>query len=161
LQKLPLKHLDIQGTRVPNVRLLRGLPLEWLDISSTPITSLAGLEDMLTLKKLQAPGGITSAEPLRRLRLRELSLFTCPIESVEVLGGMKELRYLDISFTRVTDISPLADLPLERFFFDRVNLPPQQYDTLLKMTHLREISVSKGQKAFLPQLPKNVGIRIH
>ncbi len=62
-----------------------------------------------------------------------LELVYCPnVEDISSLANCKNLRYLNLTYTKVTDITPLDGLPLERFFYANPKLDDEQ------MAHLKE-----------------------
>ncbi|MBQ8264490.1 MAG: hypothetical protein IJY96_06935 [Oscillospiraceae bacterium] len=60
--------------------------------------------------------------------LEWLELVYCPnVTDISALEGLPSLKYLNLTFTQVTDVSMLgSDVPLERFFYANPKLTPEQ-----------------------------------
>lgn len=92
-----VKYLDLTGSKIRNFEFLSNMPnLECAVLQGTFFS------DLSVLQKAQ--------------KLTWLNLANCSgIRDVSSLSGLPNLKYLNLSATKVKDISPLDELPLERF----------------------------------------------
>jgi len=95
-----LKYIDMgHNTELTDISFLAHMPdLEILILSGSPITSLDPLEN---------------CDKLVWLELSECRY----LEDIRALKGNESLKYLNLSYAKVDDLSPLEDLPLERLVF--------------------------------------------
>jgi hypothetical protein len=98
LRGMPLKWLDLEEVRgVTNLVPLEGMPLEFLNVTGTALGNLDSVSSLKSLQRLVLDGTrITTLEPLRPLRLEQISL----------------LR------TGVTDLTPIQGMPLKKLRLD-------------------------------------------
>ncbi|RYD30204.1 MAG: hypothetical protein EOP86_20375, partial [Verrucomicrobiaceae bacterium] len=127
-----LSSLTMFGTQAADLEPLRGLPIEWFDLRNTPVKSLSPLLGK-ELRVLRFSGTqVSDLTPLRGMPIGELGcghipasdfspLAACPLrtasfphtglDTLEWLRGQPSgasLRGLDISYTKVSDLSPLS-----------------------------------------------------
>lgn len=104
--------LDLSGTVLEDLSILRGLPLWELILDRTQVASVAPLVGMqlhsLSLQKCP----IRDLTPLANLPLRKLSLAETKIRRIDALAGT-QLTDLNLADTRVRDLTPLRGVPLE------------------------------------------------
>ena len=84
--------LDLTGTSIHDLSLIKGLPLRSLNLTNTKVSDLG---------------------PLHGMRLVNLDLEGCPVSDLSALKGMP-LERLVISLTRVNDLSALKGMPLQK-----------------------------------------------
>ena len=92
--------------------------VKYLDLSYNKIADISFLSGYTELEcAILTLTNISDLTPLVNCRnLTWLELFTCTnLEDISCLAQMNNLKYLNISMTKVTDISELSELPLERF----------------------------------------------
>ncbi|HEV7406379.1 MAG TPA: protein kinase [Chthoniobacteraceae bacterium] len=128
-------HVDLSGLRVPDLEVLRGLPVSFLilndpafhDLSplrgspltnlglrDTSVTDLSPIEDA-PLEQLNArAAGLVDLRPLRSLKtLRRLYLPELKDGDLSLVSGMTKLEFLDASSSpKLTDLAPLRGLRL-------------------------------------------------
>lgn len=134
LRNRPIASLNLDGTRVADLTVIKGWKLEKLSINSTPVSDLRPLVGM-KLRSFSADGcPITDFTPLTGMPLDTLRVRNNPrfaslavlqgmplenlvlagcreIKDVTVLGTMP-LQQLDLSRTGITDLRPLVQCPL-------------------------------------------------
>src|SRR5262249_21041950 len=96
LKGMPLTFLDLAGARgVSNLGPLRDMPLEYLNVSDQPVSELAPLASLKSLRRLVLDSTPASdLTPLRGLGLTEVSILTIPARDLSPLQGLalKRLR---------------------------------------------------------------------
>lgn len=91
-----VKYMDLQGSKITNIEFANYMPdLECVVITHTKVEDIAPLSNCPNLTWLEASN--------------------CYIQDVEFLSGLRNLKYLNISNTVVSELSPLDEVPLERF----------------------------------------------
>ncbi|MEZ6141429.1 MAG: protein kinase [Zavarzinella sp.] len=113
-----LKQLTLHGQKLQSLEQLRGMPLEFLSLWSSPVTSLEPLRGMpltyLNLGETQ----ISDVSPLEGMKLDFLCLNCSKVEDLNALKGMP-LRDLMIQRTNIKDISVIRGMPLKSLACDR------------------------------------------
>ena len=115
-----LKALSIRGTRVSDLSPLIGMPLEELELIGTAINDLGPLQGM-PLRRLSFEGTeVADLSPLRGMSLQELWMGTTQVADLSPLKGMPiHLLHID-DCPRLTDLSPLLEVPaLEQVFLPK------------------------------------------
>lgn len=129
-----LQGVNLEDTGVTDVSPLSDIPMSWLSISNTNVTSVAPIAKMKSLTSLNVQRipatdiaelavlsnltslniSFTSQTDLRPFRaltkLRILEAWGVPVKSVEPLVGLP-LESLVLSYTKVPDLMPLAQIP--------------------------------------------------
>jgi len=149
--------LDLSHSTVSDLTLLKGMPLESLDLSgSTAVTDLEPLRD-LPLRSLRLTGlpdlDDTDARVFVSLReLKELNASFTRISDLGLLRGLS-LELLDVSFTRVLSLAPLKGMPLRQVTLD--SQPAGDFDALAgaPIEKLLLGSPLVGDLAFLSAMP--------
>lgn len=68
------------------------------------------------------------------MHLEYLEVFNCNLTNIEPLAGHYELKHLNICMTEVSDITPVMDIELDRFFIGGNNhVPRAQIDEYLSL----------------------------
>ena len=114
LAGLPIKSLNISGSRIEDLRALKGMPLQELDLKGCTL-----IDDILPLKGLplrvldiRECTQVKDITALKGMLLRTLRLFRCGIRDVKALRGMP-LETLELTYcVDVSDLGPLRDAPL-------------------------------------------------
>jgi Leucine-rich repeat (LRR) protein len=89
------------------------MPLENLDISSTPVTDLSPLRGMKLRLSLNTAKAVSDLSPLVGMPLTFLDCHGCDkVSDLSPLHGAP-LVFLDLTGTAVTSLSPLAGAPLK------------------------------------------------
>ena len=134
LRGMKLRELDLTLTQVADLSPLAGAPLEKLDLTRTRVEDLRPLANCTRLKWLNLTGtevrdltplagipvewlacdsrGVTSNAPLAGTPLRRLFLHETQITDLAPLASCRQLEWLDMWGTKVTNLTPLAGLPL-------------------------------------------------
>ena len=111
-----VKYLDMTGCTVRNFEFLSNMPnLECAVLQQTYVSDLSVLQNAQNLTWLDLAGCTA---------LRDLS----------PLSGMTNLKNLNLSATKVKDLSPLDNIPLERFKCAKVSFTPAELNSF-KTTH--------------------------
>lgn len=105
--------------------------VKYLDMSSSKITNISFVEHMpklecaiLTLTKVKDLSPLVNCPNLTWLELSSCS----SVRDLSDLSGMKNLKYLNISNTKVTDLTVLDNVPLERLNCVKSNVKPTMID---------------------------------
>lgn len=117
LRGMPLKTLGLNETDVEDLGPLEGMPLEMIYLPETKVSDLGPLAKVPTLRQLwlnRCP--VTDISPLQGLPLVSLTLEDTKVEDLSPLAGMP-LKRLHIGGSRVTDLSVLSTLRLDRLVF--------------------------------------------
>jgi hypothetical protein len=136
LRGLRLRRLQCWDSQVSDLEPLRGMPLEYLHCQRTKVDSLSPLEGMKLLSLTIQETSVSDLSPLRGMPLKWLDLYRArgiedlsplvgmPLEYLNVTGlvvddlrpvsSLKNLAWLILDDTRITDLSPLRDLRPER-----------------------------------------------
>ncbi len=126
--------LQIRGDRVDPRQLaslagLRFLTLSHTQLASPDLSPLVALGlDALRLVRIDEVRALASLRSLTGLQT--LVLQGCPVEDLAPLAGLRELRGLNVSDTRVRDLSPVLELPLEELVVGSTPVPGAQLDEL-------------------------------
>ena len=108
--------------------------LKSLQVYEQPLTSLAGLEEMAALEGIKIENcpelaDITSLFMLENVR--DISIETAAVESIQGIQNLASLRRLYLHFTNVRDISPLAECDLtEAYSENGLTLDIKGYDNI-------------------------------
>lgn len=106
-----VKYLDLTGCKNRDFSFLANMPdLECVVLTQTFISDLSGLSNCKNLTWL------------------ELNNCTA-LKDVSPLSGLSNLKYLNLSATKVKDLSPLDKLPLERFKCVKSSLDGEELNT--------------------------------
>jgi serine/threonine protein kinase len=137
-----LVSVNITNRPLRSLEAIRGLPIESLDASYTPITDLEPLRGMqFQVLNIEACKAITDLTPLRGMPLRSLTFRLVPIRDLTPLAGMRLTR-LDAKDSQVADISPLTGMPL--------------FELHLDSTRVSRIEVLRGMPLTKLWLPSSV-----
>lgn len=103
-----VKWLNLERTCVRDISTLRDVV--WLNISNTPVETIP---DLVNLEYLDVSknyvGDLSVFKNFKNLKT--LKMYDCmDVEDVTELGNLENLEYLDLSFTRVSDVSMLGNL---------------------------------------------------
>ena len=109
---MPLVGIDLFGTKPTDLSPLSGMPLKHLDVPG-PVSDLSGLKDMPALESLNLGGSkVTDLSPLKAVKkLKTLALAdwrASAVSDIKPLAGLP-LESLNLANSKVTDISPLAE----------------------------------------------------
>jgi Leucine-rich repeat (LRR) protein len=105
--------LDLYSSSVSKLGSFAGSPLEFADISFTPVASAAAFEGATELTNLYADTTkIADLSPFAHAtKLEELSLLNAKVTDVTPLAGATALAYLQLDSNGIRDVSPLGSLP--------------------------------------------------
>ncbi len=102
---------------------------EYMDLGHNTLSSIAFCSYMPHLKMaILSYNNITDLSPLENCQeLFFLEMFCCRrLEDLSPLSACGSLRMLNVSFSTVTDISPLYGMDLELLHMARTDIPPEQ-----------------------------------
>ncbi len=113
---MPLTDLDIGGTSLPSLAPLSGKTFKRLIIGDAVIKDVSALKSIkvsfLDLSGSKLPQAALSLA-LGQLQCDELRLAGSSVERIDFLRNNKTLKVLDLTNVKVSDLSPLAGLPIE------------------------------------------------
>ena len=104
--------LDLSNLVVPDLSILRGLPIGALKLGPGTVTDLGPLAT-LPLKELDCSGNpVRDLAPLRGLPIERLNISKTKVADLAAVSRLP-LRQLAIGFTEITDLRPLRAMPLQ------------------------------------------------
>ncbi len=113
LKGVPLAVLRAGGTRISDLEPLRGMPLRILQVQSTSVEDLSPLRGMPLIELNISRTKVTHFSALRGLSLWYLIAQVLPVKDLSPLAGMP-LRYLNLyGCGKIADLRPLKGMPLE------------------------------------------------
>lgn len=114
-----LSYLDIDADTVKDLAPLGSVStLRSLHFRNGTLLTPTGVAALQSLEELDAPGVFSDATPLAGLsRLQKLRISNRVLSNFALLGGLVNLRLLDINATGVNDIAPVAQMPKLVAFF--------------------------------------------
>lgn len=111
---MPLESLDVGDTAITDISCLRGKNMRRLILARTAIKDIAPLAGS-SIHTLDLSGTKTSfimlPQVLSKVRFHEIALDNIELTRIDFLRG-KELRRVSLAGTKVTDLSPLANMPI-------------------------------------------------
>ena len=128
-----LRNLSIANSSVTDLTPLRGMALEWLDLTGTAVADITPLQGMMLRVLRCGSTRVADLTPLAGMPLSELECCSIPAQDFTPLKECPDLSYLiifntalssleifrernlrniDFSGTMVTDLAPLAGMPL-------------------------------------------------
>lgn len=150
LQGFPLQVLKMQQTKVTDFQVLSGMPLQQLNLLDLPF----GNEDVQYIEKAPletlwlAGTQVTELGRIPLDDLESLDIERTAVAHLDVLATSPRLVRLNIAETKITDLTPLRGLRLQR-----ITLTPQNItagmEYLRRMDSLQEIrtNMSESQSA--------------
>ncbi|QDT37398.1 leucine-rich repeat domain-containing protein [Stratiformator vulcanicus] len=141
LEGMQLEIFKAQNTPVADISVLKTMPLRQLNLMGTQVADFESLSEM-PLETLWLPQTkFADLSKLSGLRLASLDVQDSLVSDLAPLSDMKSLRRLNIAGTKVSDLTPLEGLPLERLIFSPTEIA-KGLDTIRSMKSLREIGDS-------------------
>jgi hypothetical protein len=158
-----LRHLSVEGTAVTDLSPLSGLPLEFLDVRDTPITSLDPIRTMTSLKHLRVGrfrGDLSALADLVNVEVLDIS-FT-KVTELGVLAKLSKLRNLDLWGTAVVNFEPLVGKPLDTLGLNYMSgkpvLTPLEEIPTLGWISMTGTAVDEAQLAELQKRLPNLNV---
>jgi|GEM_PF-5468629 len=108
-----LSHIKLQFSLVDNLEKIEvNENIEYMNVRTSEITHVAGLENYSNLKELILDGnGISKIEALGSLvNLKRLNISSTSIAKIEGLENLRNLEVLDLSLQQITKIEGLENL---------------------------------------------------
>jgi len=136
--------LIIAGRDISDLNELKTMHfISSLELNGVPARDLApvgSLVQLRELKMLQLPNRFLDIRPLEKLvNLQKLTIIQFLVQDLSALRGMTSLRYLDLTATPVSDVSPLRDVQtLEELRIDQRSAPGL---TTLASGHLKRLHI--------------------
>lgn len=164
LKEMPLSVLGLEVTAVTDLKDLSGLRLSKLYLNGTAVSDLKPLSGMPITELMFVETYVKDLTPLRGMPLQQVWLSDTPVEDVSPLAEspviyltldgtnvsdlrplskMSTLQRLHIGGTRVSDVTPLKGLHLERLVFTPKSIKTG-LEVLRAMKSLAEIGTSLG-----------------
>ena len=112
LKGLPLARLNLDQTAIHDLTPLAGMPLTALHIYATMVTNLSPLRGM-QLDTFAISSPVIDIAPLRGMPLTDLSLACGRVSNINGLSGAP-LKRVWILSEKLTDIGPLKGCPVEQ-----------------------------------------------
>ncbi|TWT52038.1 Internalin-A precursor [Thalassoglobus neptunius] len=141
LKSCPLKVLWLNGCPVEDLSILTGKQLDELNLCDTPIEDLKTVQSMRLGTLWMRNTNVKDLTGISDHGLVSLDVEGSSVNNLNALSGMNTLKRLNISRTQVTDLSPLADLQLERLIFTP-NLIKTGIEAIRNMRSLQQIDTS-------------------
>jgi len=129
--------VDLSGSNIEDLSVLKGVPLAQLNLNSTNVRDLSPLAGMKLTKLKAAQTPIQDLRPLADMPLNYLVLYATSVKDLTPLRGMK-FRKLYIAETPVTDLPPLANTTVQILCFTP-NRIEKGMTTLRRMTSLEKL----------------------
>ncbi|MGE0377450.1 MAG: leucine-rich repeat domain-containing protein [Planctomycetaceae bacterium] len=136
--------MDLRGTGVKDISVLKGLPLRELYLEQNPITDITALAGMPLDKLYLDDTKVTDLTPLTGMKLTELNLSRAPVSDLAPLTDV-EFGTLWIPETQVSDLTPLAGklfVSLDLRATPVSDLSPLAGNTSLRRLHIAETKVT-------------------
>ena len=150
LKALPLKALYLNGCPVTDLSPLVGKQLDELNLCDTQVESLEPFAEMELGIVWLRNTAVTDLSPLSGRSVVSLDIQGSQISDLSPLANVSTLERLNIAETPVTDLTPLAALPLTRLIFSPEKIE-SGIDVIRAMASLREIDTEfEGQAAMSP-----------
>jgi len=106
--------LNLHGLDIDDFKVLGDfVNVEGLQCQSCGIKSLEGIQRMKKLRSLEADQGNSYSDlnPLRGLNLKNLNMQFTKVTDISPLIDVPSLEWVDLSYLRIKDLSPLLQLP--------------------------------------------------
>ena len=138
LRDLPVTGLNLDDTKIADLRELEGIPLETLSLNRTSVQDLGPLSG-LPLRTLNAEGTpVFNLTPLTGLPLEALRLSNSRVNDLRPLAG-SQIEQLSLSGCRgIRDLGPLRGVPLQMLNLSRTDVSDL---TPLTQSALRELNL--------------------
>ncbi len=134
--------LDLRGTSIRNLSVLRGLPLTVLGCEDTGISDLEPLTGMKLEKLYLNNTKVEDLSPLSGMPMKLLNLFGAAVEDLRPIATLEQLELLWLNWTQVADISPLSKCPLVSLTLHKT--PVEDLDPLSDMTTLQRLHIAES-----------------
>ena len=118
---MPLTELHGWNTEVANLLPLKGMRLKILELGGTKVSDLSLLKGMRLTKFTCWRTGVTDLSPLKGMPLELLWIDHTQISNLSPLQGMP-LTHLSLYSTEVSDLSPLRGMKLIEVWFTPKNI---------------------------------------
>jgi serine/threonine protein kinase/Leucine-rich repeat (LRR) protein len=136
LRGMRLEALSCSNTPVSDLSPLKGMPLTLLECQNTLVADLTPLEEMPLSHLMVSNTRVSDLSPLRGMRLRLLNAEGLKLSDVSVVRGMP-LDRLGLFRTPVSDLSPLKGMQLQ--YLNITAAPVTDLSPLKEMTSLRHL----------------------
>jgi len=107
--------------KVTDLRPLRGLPLDKLQLNSQPVSDLEPLRGMKLEELIIPESRVSDLSPLQGMKLKAIAIRRSSVTSLEPLRGMP-LEMAELYMSSVQDLSPLQGMPLYYLNIGRLKL---------------------------------------
>lgn len=134
--------LDLRGTSIRNLSVIRGLPLTVLGCEDTGISNLEPLEGMKLEKLYLNNTKVEDLSHLSGMPLKLLNLFGTAVEDLRPIATLAQLELLWLNWTQVTDISPLSKCPLVSLTLHKT--PVEDLNPLSKVKTLQRLHIAES-----------------
>ena len=132
LQGMPLEFADLRSTGITNISPLAGAPLEWLMIDATSVASLSACASMPYLQNVtMGHSKVRDLGPFQHTQLRTLRAEWCPFTDLSPLANLP-IEWIILHGSTITNIAPLAKCPLR--------------ELAISMTDVSDLSPLKGKR---------------
>lgn len=135
LKGLSIKNLSMAKTQVKDIGFCAQMPLETLDLGDTPVSDISAIRGKNMRRLILARTGVRDIAPLigssidtldlsgtriplltlpqalAKIRFKDIALDYIELPRIECLRG-KDLRRVSIAGTKVSDLSPLANMSI-------------------------------------------------
>ena len=110
--------VNLFNAKVENIAALKGLKLQYLDLTNCPVADLSPLKGMKLLELYLEGTYVSDLRPLKGMPIQILRLEHTPISDISPLEGMP-LNQLNLFDTKVKDLSLINTLPLKTLWIPK------------------------------------------
>ena len=156
LKDAQLREVWMSEIPAPDFNVLRGKKLRVGWFNETALNDLSVFSNMAISELHLAKVPAKDFSVLLNLPLERLTLTGTSIESLDPLATQGRLRYLDVSYTRIRELEPLANVPITDLLLHGCN-GIEDWKNLRRLRKLTRLSYPAGEvdnriKAGLPSL---------
>ena len=158
-----------KGTMIRNLDAISDLTgLREITLVNQPLKTLDGIQNFPEVEKLVLRwcDGLTDTSAVFSMQdLRELRLTDCQVESIQGIQNLRELQILDISSTKITDLTPLAECDFSSAYenggvsmgINNLRLDRDDYEALGSIKIFRDLAFNDGKPAdWMPALKNSM-----
>lgn len=166
IQGLNITNLNMLYTSKKSYEPIVTLPLQWINVSNLSVDELYTICSIQSLTTMNINHSIINDfKPfINSPNLQIIHFFECKINSTEGISELNKVNILGIANTDITDISPLAEMPmLETLILSNTghDAPVSDFSPLFNMPSLKEVHVSGEQAKRIYSISQNPPFEIY
>lgn len=113
--------VNLFNSKVENISGLKGLKLQYLDLTNCPVTDLSPLKGMKLVELYLEGTYVSDLRPLKGMPLQILRMEHTPVSDISPLEGMP-LNQLNLFDTKVKDLGLINTLPLRTLWIPKTEI---------------------------------------